>query len=141
MMHGAPRTTWLPSPQPENKTTPVYITPASETPKVSFPLPILKGGKSNCIKRASTGEVQGPVNRGEAEGRKIGLPFVTYALVDPGSELSLMSRQALRALKLNRHKEELFMVNLHGDALMAVQWKTSRYRRSTTPFLSSQWNY
>jgi hypothetical protein len=46
--------------------------------------------------------------------------FVTYALVDPGSELSMMSREALRALKLNRPKE-LFMVTLHGDALMAVQ--------------------
>lgn len=107
------------SPQPDKKTTPISTTSVSTTPKVLFSPLTVKRRKSYCIKRASTGQVQLAVVKLKIEAN--GHSFITYALVDPGSELSLMSHQALRALKLNPPTEELLMGTLHGDALMAVQ--------------------
>ena len=114
MMHGAPRVSWTPSTE-ATKTT----TTASSTTKDSTPPPILKKGSAFCIKRASTGQVLLAVVKLKLEAN--GHSFITYALVDQGSELSLMTQQTLRALNLRPPTEEMLVGTLHGDALISVQ--------------------
>ena len=114
MMHGAPRVSWTPSTE-ATKTT----TTASSTTKDLTPPPILKKGSAFCIKRASTGQVLLAVVKLKVEAN--GHSFITYALVDQGSELSLMTQQTLRALKLRPPTEEMLVGTLHGDALISVQ--------------------
>lgn len=62
----------------------------------------------------------GPVSGLEDESRGHH-SFLTYALIDTGSELSMMLHQVHRALKLSPPSEKMLMGTLHGDAIVAVQ--------------------
>ncbi len=65
------------------------------------------------------GQVQLAVIRLKVEEN--GHSFFTYGLVDQGSELSLMTQQTLRELKLSPPTEQMLIRTLHGDALISVQ--------------------
>lgn len=104
------------SPTPQTDNT---LTSAFTTKKISLPPPILKRGNNFCIKQVSTGRVQLAVVKLKVEAN--GRSLITYGLLDPGSELSLMTCNTLRTLKLYPPTEEMLMGTLHGDALIAVQ--------------------
>lgn len=77
MMHGAPRMSWSPSPQPDKKTRPISTTTTPTTPKVSFPPPPPNGKKGKKLLHQASIDWTGPVSRRETEGRSK-WPLVHY---------------------------------------------------------------